>query len=641
MRNSSCGLLAAVAILANCGGGENSLVPPIEAVAVAVGAMAKTQDGTGIYTLSSSCSDKLLDVRQSDAADGSCAQRRVPTATNAKEIDIAAALPAQPRGQGPACSDRSAWTAQTVRTRLAPAVVEAEKLLQASFPAWSDDAYLEYSRTGVRLAGEQMMDARKGWLYPLVMAECVEASGRFIGAIEKTLTELTTQPTWTWPASDGNLRNFRDRNYDVDLNAADTAREIAQTLYLLGDRLSANVRTTTRNALETRVFAPVRASLATGKDNVWLRVGNNWNAVCLAGVVSAALATLPDRNDRAAFVTAATTHIPRYIADFTADGYTPEGPSYWNYGFSHFAELREALHAATSGAVDLFADPKTRLMALYGYRIEMSPGNAAAFGDAWRGVGIDSVTRAYINAAFGFGQPQRLRELPVPSKQTWANQSTLTVAYQLLFAQAAPAPTAHLGFPSGDGLRSYFDAVGVLVSRPAADNANAIAATIKSGGNGNHSHNDIGSYTIGLGNEQPAGDTGKTVYSAKTFGPDRYKIRAINSWGHTVPVVAGQLQLEANKVKPRVLGTKFTGTVDEMVIDLAPAYAVPSLSSLTRSYRHDVRVLGEEPATDRTHPHIRTVHSENRNGDRRRIDVHTRRHRDERRGAKRLYPCRL
>ena len=119
------------------------------------------------------------------------------------------------------------------------------------------------------------------------------------------------------------------------------------------------------------------------------------------------------------------------------------------------------------------------------------------------------------------------------------------------------------------------------------------------GGNGSHSHNDIGSYTIGLGSEQPTGDVGNTQYSAKTFSKERYTIAGISSWGHPVPVVAGSLQGNATTIKPKVISTRFSDEADEISINMADAYAVPTLRSLTRTLLHDRAQAGSVTITDR------------------------------------------
>jgi hypothetical protein len=511
--------------------------------------------------------------------------------------NLAAQLPERPQGFGPVCADRDAWAAAIIAVRTTEVRRTAEKLLKQDFPAWDQDLYLEYSHKGTRPNGEKMMNARKAWLYPLTVAECVEGKGRFIPAIERTVTELVEQPTWTWPAHDRTLRNLRDHNYEVDLLAADTAHDLAQAIYMLGDWIRPDLRRRTLSALDERVFEPLRKSFSgANKDNFWLHADHNWNAVCLKGTVAAALTILPDRKDRGLFAAAGEHYIQRYVSGFTPEGYTSEGPGYWNYGFSHFAALREVLIQNTGGKLDLFADSKVRNMAMYGYRIEMLPNNIAAFGDAPTKTSMDEFTRAYANDALNLGQVQHLSIVTLGAGQS-GNDAPLAKAALALFGDLRPVNANGDESSTGIGLHSYFDSVGVLVSRPSP--GDKLAVSIKAGGNGNHSHNDVGSYTIGLGAEQPTGDVGNTQYSAKTFSKERYTIAGINSWGHPVPVVAGALQVEADKIKPRVISTRFSDDADEITINMADAYSVPVLRSLTRKLVHDRGKSGSVTITDR------------------------------------------
>lgn len=515
----------------------------------------------------------------------------------AKRVDkIAALIPAHPAGFGSPCADRDVWGRSETSTRLKSVIDAADKLLDQNFPAWDDRLYLEYSERGIRPNGERMMNARKAWLYPLVLAECVTNTGRYIPSIEKVLNELDEQPVWNWPAHDRNLRNFRNHDFEVDLLAADMAHDIAQALYMLGDRISPSVRRKTLFVMEQRVFGPVRRSLITGnKDHWWLHANHNWNAVCLKGVVAAALTILESRADRAIFAAAGEHYISYYLSGFPSDGYSMEGPGYWNYGFSHFTELRESLLVATKGRLDIYADAKVRAIALYGYQYEMLPDNNAPFGDSSPRTRFDDFTRAYANRAFGLGQPQQLPKLQISPSQP-GNTSPIADAVLKLFAEPSP-PSGPLNQTTRIEPQSYFDSVGVLVSRPGA--SGGIAVSIKAGGNGNHSHNDIGSYSIGLGNEQPTGDPGKTDYSSKTFSKERYTIRGINSWGHPVPVIDGQLQRDATQVVARVLKHQFSNTEDRLVIDMAGAYPVQEIRLLTRSMIHQRTDSGNVLIEDR------------------------------------------
>jgi hypothetical protein len=513
---------------------------------------------------------------------------------------IATWLPAEPQGVGPVCGDRQAWQTIAGDKRLSWVSAEAEKRLHSPFPAWNDDAYLGFTRNGTRPEGERMMNARSAWLYPLVLAECLEWRGRYLDRITEVLTELVHQPTWTWPAHDSHLTNFHAQTYDVDLMTADLGNDLAQTLWLLGDKLPADVRQAVQTALEVRIFKPMRTSLAgqAGKEhNWWLHADHNWNAVCLKGVVGAALASLPDRHDRAVFVAAGEHYIANYVGGFSDDGYTGEGPGYWNYGFSHFVTLRELLFSATQGHLDLFALPHSHEMALYGASIEMLPDNVAAFADASPRTRMDRFTLAYADQTMHLGLGKHLSTVDIPRNPP-ANAAPLTQASIALFssvpAQVNAAQTTLL-----DPLRGWFARAGVLIERPEPGSPSRLGASIKAGGNTNHSHNDIGSYTIALGAEQPTGDPGSTVYSAKTFSKARYTIRAINSYGHPVPRIDDILQSEATHVRWNPPQVTFTPESDTYILDLRPAYALADLRELSRTFRYNRRNLGSVDLEDR------------------------------------------
>jgi len=519
--------------------------------------------------------------------------------SEARVREIAAWMGEGPQGQGPACADRSAWQTVVADPRLAGVLKDAQVRLVEPFPGWRDEDYLAYTRTGSRGEGERMMNARSAFLYPLVLAECVQWQGRYLARIEATLAELLRDPTWTWPAHDSKLGSYRGTHYEVDLKTADLAHDLAQTLWLLGDKLRPETRAAVLAALDERVFTPLRQTLADARDkrHWWLKADHNWNAVCLKGVIGAAITVLPDRQDRALFVAAGEHYIRNYVKGFAEDGYTGEGPGYWNYGFSHFVVLRELLMNATGNRLDLFADPKVRQMALYGARIEMAPGNVAAFADASPTTKMDDFSLAYANQALNLGLPATLGNTSISGRPP-ANSAPLALAGIILFAQPALSSEAGKAVVL-DPLRGYFDQVGMLVVRPAPGSSSRLAASIKAGGNSNHSHNDIGSYVIALGAEQPTGDPGAPKYSAKTFSKDRYTIRAINSYGHPLPRIDGVLQREATQVKSALPSVSFTPEADVYLLDLRPAYAVSGMQMLTRRLRYERNAVGAVEVEDR------------------------------------------
>ena len=86
-------------------------------------------------------------------------------------------------------------------------------------------------------------------------------------------------------------------------------------------------------AFREKVFRPVYRCLEETKPFWWFTATNNWNSVCLAGVTGAALALLPDKEERAYFVAAAEKYNVYGMKGYADDGYCSEGVGYYNYGF--------------------------------------------------------------------------------------------------------------------------------------------------------------------------------------------------------------------------------------------------------------------------------------------------------------------
>lgn len=426
-----------------------------------------------------------------------------------------------------------------------------------------------------------MQHARLLWLRPLVLAECVENRGRFLPRLSEVLAAYVAEPSWTLPAHDGNLDSFKGRDTFIELRSASFSADLAEALYLLGPRLDPKLRADVMDALTRRCFATVLHTLSTGKgNNGWLHNDNNWNAVCLAGVIGAAISVLPDRHERAIFVAAGEHYSTHFLSSFHNDGYCSEGGGYWSYGFGHYAILREELLHATGGGIDLFTSPKVVNIALYGARFQLNDRLMPPYGDCRYGTRADGSLLAYASTVLGLGLPG------VDHEKTLAEGALSTAFMEPTRARTPAAAQADIG------VRSYFKDVGVLVCRPSSP-ASRLAVSIKAGGNGSHSHNDIGSYLVNLGRDLQIGDPGGPfAYNNLTFGPKRYTFKILNSYGHPVPVVAGQLQLDATKVVPVVLETRFTDDEDLIRIDLKPAYAVPALIKLVRTLRFDRRGTG-------------------------------------------------
>jgi hypothetical protein len=114
-----------------------------------------------------------------------------------------------------------------------------------------------------------------------------------------------------------------------------------------------------------------------------------------------------------------------------------------------------------------------------------------------------------------------------------------------------------------------------------------------------HNHNDVGSYVVVVGDRPVLLDPGAETYTARTFSARRYDSKLLNSFGHPVPVVAGQLQRTGREAQAKVLRADFTDRADTLELDVTSAYAVPDLMALRRTFIYSREGAGSLTVTDR------------------------------------------
>ncbi len=500
-----------------------------------------------------------------------------------------------PIGLGKPCTDRQEWNRIASKINYNEFIASVSKYKQEDYPKWSDDIYMEYKLKGLRKNTDKMMSERQEWLGKLVFAECLENKGRFIPLISFVINELLHQRSWSLAAHDKNYKNFYGKEYEVDLSAARLATLFSQSYYLLGDKLTEKVREDIRESLQQRIFNPVLSTFKTLKNHWWLTTTNNWNAVCLAGVTGAALTILPNKTDRAVFISIAEKYSQNYIASYADDGYCTEGLGYYNYGFGRYITLREFLLTSTNNQLDLFKSEKMIKIAQFPINLEIINQCYPTISDCRVGTKADAQILWYCNQALGLGLKQyNLPSVPNPNDLVFDIVKLTNNVYQAnISVQKEVNQTA---------IRSYFDKTGVLICRPNNPSEKGAIGVALKGGNNNehHNHNAIGSYTIVMGKEAMMGDPGGPfVYNNKTFSNQRYTLfKSLSSFGHPVPLVASVEQKEGASSKARVIKTDFSNQQDLFVLDIASAYPLSTLNKLERSFLYKRVEKGALEVTD-------------------------------------------
>ncbi|AKJ64649.1 heparinase II/III domain-containing protein [Kiritimatiella glycovorans] len=509
----------------------------------------------------------------------------------ARVEEIARMLPERPVGVGPSISDRRAWNGLARQKAFAATVDRAKAMASRPIPELTDELYLEFSETGSRAEWEVVANRRRSRLRTLVLAECIRDDGLFLEPLEDLIRSICATKTWVMPAHDRSLKNFEGESVTIDLRSSSIAWDLAMTDYLLNRNLATDVRELIGEEVRRRVLDPFARSLGdAGKHgNWWIDGANNWNAVCHAGVVGAALALEPDRGRRAAYIAAAEENLRHFLGGFGEDGYCSEGLGYWNYGFGHFILLTESVRQVTESGVDFFAMHGVREAAAFPLGLEISGGVYPAFADC--GVAAKPAAHyvRYIRSRMQWFEADTAEETDEQDGDEGRGSGTAVLgplAETLMFAfpeKWSEAPVAGAdGQVQLDPLRTWFEASGVLISR-VADTPFGVA--VKGGHNAeHHNHNDVGSYIVVVEDRPVLLDPGPEVYTARTFSQQRYVSAVLNSFGHPVPVVAGQLQRRGRKAAGRVVRSDFTDERDTLIVDMTAAYAAESLETLERTF---------------------------------------------------------
>lgn len=306
-----------------------------------------------------------------------------------------------------------------------------------------------------------------------------------------------------------NVAGFSDWNPQHYLDVAEMTTGMAIAYGWLFDGLSFGDRALLRTAIVDKGIAQARHGHKT------FRYTNNWNQVCIGGMVLGALAVQDGQSVLAADVlSVAKQHVSLGLNVYRPDGVYPEGPGYWDYGTGYSVLLAASLRAAKGNDWGILAAPGFKRSAEF-YAHAMGPsGHAFNFADGGESPGFPC---AMVYLA---------RELRQP---TW-----LSFMRQVIRSKQGPvdrfAPLAALWWPaesSGKWPATTFMGQGeqpVAIWRSSWADPNALWLAIKGGGAAhNHAHMDAGSFILDWGGLRWAKDLGMQDYSKLEF-------RGIDLW---------------------------------------------------------------------------------------------------------------
>ncbi|MDO5552549.1 MAG: hypothetical protein Q4G68_02190 [Planctomycetia bacterium] len=532
----------------------------------------------------------------------SCFSQESPRRPEAEAIDARAreltphVSDRQPLFAAPV-DDRQAWSVATELSDAVNAVKRAEEVVKEPLQTVPEELYREFYNTGIRSNYEKQYGAQRQRLNTLVLGELVENKGRFLPAVEEMIHMFCDSPSWLLPAHDRNAEVYDGRAIYSDLFACELAWNLGLTYAVLREKLSPETNTLLVDNIRRRILDPFRRSI-TGEQKAiwWINSKHNWNAVCHMGTLGAALCVCESREERAWFLAAAEYYSKDFLDSFTADGYCSEGLGYWNYGFGHYLYSAMMAERATNGQIHLLAGEKPKKITLFACEMELVAGIYPAFADCNITAKPYSFTVGLLNKKLNLGHDSWSAAACRQRQGVRALQHVAVALFDADYLALEP-DSATANVDAGLPLRSEFPDAGVVLCRPDPNEVRgSLAVAMKAGHNNElHNHNDVGSFSVVKTFRDAQGktratltiqDPGGEVYTRRTFSKERYQGELLNSFGHPVPRVNGQLQQTGAQYQGEIVSRAFTDQEDRIEMEISAAYGLPELESLRRVFRY-------------------------------------------------------
>lgn len=286
------------------------------------------------------------------------------------------------------------------------------------------------------------------------------------------------------------------------------------------------------------------------KYNNWLRVTNNWNQVCNAGMTFGALAVAEDHPGLAQnVIERAIASIPLAMDEYKPDGAYPEGYGYWGYGTSFNVMFLSAVESAFKSDFGLNKTPGFLQTSVFLQNMTGVTGPCFNWGDAGLG---GSLNPAMFWLAQKNNDPSQLwvektylqrddfsrftRDRLLPAIMVWGKDLSLDKVTE---------PKAKAW--KGQGANP------VAMMRTSWTDPNAIYVGFKAGSPSvNHGHMDVGSFIMEADGIRWASDFGMQDYESleskgiqlfgRTQDAQRWTVFRLTNRVHNTLTIDNQLQ---------------------------------------------------------------------------------------------------
>lgn len=467
---------------------------------------------------------------------------------------------------------------------------EGESYLGYQYPSIFATDFMNFKRTGNRVAYEDLYFARRHALCALVTAECMECRGRFMDDIINGIFVLCEESGWQLPPHNSYHRDkppllLPDSARPVlDLFACETGALLACVSYLLGqelEKISPLVMARIQEELHRRIVMPYLM-----EHFWWMGQGDepmcNWTAWCTQNVLLTTFLETFDQNLRWQVFRKAAQSLDYFLKDYGEDGCCDEGAQYYRHAGLCLCNAMEILNVVSDGAFSpLFETEKIKNIAAYIMNVHVADKYYFNFSDCSPIAGRAGV-QEYL-----FGKYTRQPELMAFAAQDfrasggelysdevnrinlyhrfqniiyWEEVYSYGQNTQEILPRTDEAPCRDIFYPS----------VGLFLTR-----SSTLALAVKTGDNAdNHNHNDTGSFTLYKNGQPLFVDIGVESYTEKTFSSRRYEIWTMQSCYHNLPTLMGMDQKDGEAYCATEVDTCH-GDRASISMELLTAYPIP------------------------------------------------------------------
>lgn len=380
------------------------------------------------------------------------------------------------------------------------------------------------------------------------------------------------------------ISKFKDWNPDHHLDTAEMQTALAIGYdWLFHDLTEADKKTITTALLEKGL----KSTLAQKHIMSW---HNNWNQVCMGGLVLSAIALSdlePELSSKA--IEAATQAIPKGLSvGYPPDGAYSEGGGYWSYGTGYTILTIEALRTANLPFDKILTHPGFLQSGNYVRQVHGTSGLLFCYGDNRPGKFGFSSAMIWMAKQ---NQSQALSDFIAP---TFDKIDSKTYDRFLALAAFWIPEKSDL---KQDALPFHFLGTGlspIAIHRTGFDDKDLYLGIKAGHANVSHGHMDAGSFVIDWAGKRWASDLGMQTYHGLESGginlfqmtqnSARWSVFRLNNFSHNTLTYNGQLHQMDGKSK--ILSS--TGAPKhETLVELAKPLGLPKNATATRRFQMD------------------------------------------------------